>query len=99
MSKKRIEWEKDKEFLMEKIKQLETRLVDHEDREKRLKDSQNYLMSTLSNINTGDESRRIQDLIKDLTDEVRQMKCGASQEFISSMMDRVSRVDRRFQNK
>lgn len=50
MSKQKIEWEKERALLLQKISQLETQIEDYNGREKRLKASQHNLVNTLAKI-------------------------------------------------
>jgi len=98
MSKSKIAWEKERELLMQKISQLETQISDYQDREGRLKSSQAGLMNTLANMNNDDHSKKTQELIHGLTEEVKQIKASVmSQDHYGSVFDRVSMSDNRSQ--
>lgn len=57
MSKQKIEWEKEKALLLQKIGHLETQIEDFDGREKRLKVSQQSLMTTLTKIQGDDNGK------------------------------------------
>ena len=63
MSKQKIEWEKEKQLLLQKISHLEIRIEDYDGREKRLKTSQQGLIATLSKMNDDDNSKVTQAMI------------------------------------
>jgi molecular chaperone GrpE (heat shock protein) len=57
MSKQKIEWEKEKALLLQKISQLETQIDDYDGREQRLKASQHNLVTTLATMQCDDNGK------------------------------------------
>jgi hypothetical protein len=58
-----LEWTKEKELLQQKIEQLQARIVDYEDRESRLKKSQNLLLSELQKADNTEEIQNTRSLL------------------------------------
>lgn len=58
MSTQQIKWEKEKALMQQKIEQLETRLVESQDREQRLKKSHQFLLESLSKMNQNEEGKK-----------------------------------------
>lgn len=57
------EWSKERELLQQKIEQLEIQLVEFEEREQRMKQSQKLLMNEISKVDKSQESKNTHKLL------------------------------------
>lgn len=80
LSTKQIQWKKERELFQQKLEQMEFKLTEYNEREQRLKSSHGKLMETLTNMNSNNETQKIQNLLEGLTEQVKGLKKAYSKD-------------------